>query len=390
MAELHCSQTAASQRPIYSAVMFSLESDTVGQTSVEKTKFNSFPTLAQMMYVCIGKGGCRTNRRRSPQYGDMVPVSPSKIKQKKGKKTEIYSAMNGNYQPPDYSRTDCNFQDDFAPNVSALSLDVNDNQKAQMLPSPTKATTFPRRSHAKTPPQKPPRGLPPKPPRLMERKIFTCENPSCQKQEELLGIVALDFKSCPSCFTHYCCMECRKTHWSEHRVVCHYGQVDSHMKSIINMSNENRELLYHLTEIARDGFISKGRGAVMLVFLSPKAAELFVKTGVDYFRNPRNSPTFSSAQELKEAGVYSKHQKQLLNLVNDYHPAQEMVLNIAIVVGKNLPKTPIPRNKEPAVITQVKIPFTGRKTSKTFSPQNSQEFDICTYNVRNSPRRKSL
>lgn len=224
----------------------------------------------------------------------------------------------------------------------------------------------------------------------MERKLFTCENPTCQKQEELLGIVALDFKSCPSCFTHYCCIECRKAHWNEHRIVCHYGQVDSHMKSIVNMCNENPDLLYHLTEIAREGFIAKGRGAVMLVLLSPKAAELFIKSGVEYFRNPRNTPTFSSYQELKDAGVYSKHQKMLLSLVNSYGPAQEMILNIAVVVGKNLPKTPIPRNKEPAVISQVKVPFVGRKASRTFSPQNSQDFDICAYNTRDNARRKSL
>jgi len=344
-----------------------------------------------MMYVCIGKGGCRANRRRSPQYGDMVPVSPSKVKHKRGKAIEKYNAMNGNHPSLDYSPKPCNFQEEFAANASVLSLDVNDNQKNPRSPSPSKSNTLPRRAHGgKTPPQKPPRGLPPKPPRLMERKLFTCENPSCQRQEELLGIVALDFKSCPSCFTHYCCVECRRTHWNEHRVVCHYGQVDSHMKSIINMCNENRLLRHHLSEIAREGFITKGRGAVMIVFLSPKAAELFVETGVEYFHNPRNTPTFSSNEELKKAGVSSKHQKILLSLVNNYSPAQEMVLNIAVVIGKNLPKTPIPRNKEPAIIAQIKIPFKGRKHSRTFSPQNSQDFDVWAYNVNEFARRKSL
>ena len=337
------------------------------------------------MYVCIGKGGCRTNRRRSPQYGDMVPVSPSKVKQKRGKAEGKYNTMNGNHPSLDYSPKANNFQEEFAANVSVLSLDVNDNQQTPRSCS-TKSSTLPRRTHGgKIPPQKPPRGLPPKPPRLMERKLFTCENPSCQKEEELLGIVALDFKSCPSCFTHYCCVECRREHWTEHRIVCHYGQVDSHMKSIINMCNEKRFLLHYLSEIAREGFVTKGRGAVMIVFLSPKATELFVETGVDYFRNPRNTPTFSSTQELQNVGVSSKHQKLLVSLVKNYSPAQEMVINIAVVIGKDLPKTPIPRNKEPAVITQIKVPFRGRKPSRTFSPQNSQEFD-----VKDCVRRKSL
>lgn len=370
--------------------MFCLVNDTGGKRLVGKQNL-LHSTRVQIMYVCIGKGGCRTNRRRSPQYGDMVPVSPSKVKQKRGKAQDKYNAMNGNHPSLDYSPNANSFQEEYAANVSVLSLDVNDNQTNSHTPSPSKSNTIPRRTHSgKTPPQKPPRGLPPKPPRLMERKLFTCENPSCQKEEELLGIVALDFKSCPSCFTHYCCVECRRTHWNEHRIVCHYGQVDSHMKLIINMCNENQFLLHYLSEIAREGFITKGRGAVMVVFLSPKAAELFLETGVEYFRNPRNTPTFSSTQELESAGVSSKHQKTLLRVVRNYSPAQEMVVNIAVVIGKNLPKTPIPRNKEPAVITQITIPFKGRKHSRTFSPKNSNEFEVSTYNVRDCVRRKSL
>lgn len=370
--------------------MFILIYVTRGKRLVAKKKQISL-SLAQMMYVCIGKGGCRTNRRRSPQYGDMVPVSPSKIKQKQDKTNEKLKTMNRNHPSLDYTPRTQNFQEEYAATASVLSLDVNDNQKNPRSPSPSKSNTLPRRSHGgKTPPQKPPRGLPPKPPRLMERKLFTCENPSCQKQEELLGIVALNFKSCPSCFTHYCCVDCRRVHWNEHKVVCHYGQVDSHMKLIINMCNENASLLQYFSEIAREGFVAKGRGAVMIVFLSPKAAELFVDTGVDYFRNARNTPTFSSKQELAKAGVLSKHQKILLALVKNYSPAQEMVLNIAVVIGKNLPKIPLPRNKEPAVITQIKVPFKGRKFSRTFSPQNSQEYEINSNNVNDRERRKSL
>ena len=149
--------------------MFGLSSDTGGKRLWSKTKFTFYPTLARIMYVCIGKGGCRANRRRSPQYGDMVPVSPSKIKQKRGKKMEDYSTLNGNHPSTDNSRTNYNFQGEFAANASVLSLDVNENHRIPRSPSPSKSSTLPRRSHAKTPPQKPPRGLPPKPPRLMER-----------------------------------------------------------------------------------------------------------------------------------------------------------------------------------------------------------------------------
>ena len=336
-----------------------------------------------MMFVCLGKGESGgAIRRRSPEYGDILALSPTKVKQSPGK-FDKHRSSNGRMGSSFDSKMEC------ARRNSSQLLDINDNQKARLGIS--KSNTLPRRSdRGKTPPPKPPR-LPPKPPRLMERQVFVCENPACRKEENLLGIVELDFKSCPSCFTHYCSLDCRREHWTDHKIVCHYERVNSHMKMIGDLCATDTHCLEYLSDVARDGYAAKSRGAVLLVFLSPKAAELFLESGLDYFRSRHSRPTFSSLKEIKDTGVTSKHQKQLLKQVTEYYPTREFIVNVAIVVGKNLPTTPVPRDKSPAVIQQFKIPFKTGSFTKCLSPQYGATSEIFSFptNTSNS-RRKSL
>lgn len=341
-----------------------------------------------MMYVCLGKSGCRSDRRRSPEYGDIAAVSPTKIKQS-AKKMDKYRTTNGYISSAGTQRASLDAQEGCNRRISAQSLDVNDN--SQRWTQLSKSSTLPRRfHHGKTPPPKPPR-VPPKPPRLMEKQLFVCENPACRKEETLLGIVELDFKSCPCCFTHYCSLECRRGHWNDHRRVCHYGRVNCHMRAIGDVCAKNQVFVGYLSEIAREGYTNKGRGAVLLILPSPKAAELFLDSELEYFRNRHGTPTYSSLQEIKDTGVTSKHQKQLLELVSEYCPTRELVVNVAIVVGKNLPQIPVPRNKAPAVIEQFKIPFKAGFYTRFISPQNSQDMDTCSsHSKQNSTRRKSF
>lgn len=329
------------------------------------------------MYICVGKG-CGGRSNKSPEYSDIQPVSPSKVKLK--------STTTASINTMDHSVQNCNGIElsideiDSKPRagnflrMNSLNLDMNSN--ALSLESETKSNTLPRRSQPKQndAPPKPPRLIPPKPPRMMEKKIFVCENPCCRKEEELLGIVELTFKSCSACFTHYCSPECKTQHWPEHRTVCRYGTIDCHMKSILRLCKHTVPIHLYLSEIARKGFMSKGRGAVMIILLSPKDAELFIKTGLDYFKRRRNEPTYSSIKEIQSAGAYTKYQKILLKAVREYSTVHEFVVNIAIVVGKTLETTPVPRNKAPAVIEHVIIPLHSNLNARTLSPQGSQDY----------------
>jgi len=146
------------------------------------------------------------------------------------------------------------------------------------------------------------------------------------------------------------------------------------MKSILRLCKHTVPIHLYLSEIARKGFMSKGRGAVMIILLSPKDAELFIKTGLDYFKRRRNEPTYSSIKEIQSAGAYTKYQKILLKAVREYSTVHEFVVNIAIVVGKTLETTPVPRNKAPAVIEHVIIPLHSNLNARTLSPQGSQDY----------------
>lgn len=326
-----------------------------------------------MMYICVGKGSCSGRSNRSPEYSDIQPVSPSKVKLKPLKETTMAKSApscNGIDKSSDETISKPRARDFLR--INSLNLDLNSNS----VSNETKSNTLPRRSQPKQneAPPKPPRLIPPKPPRMMEKKVFICENPSCRKEEELLGIVELTFKSCSACFTHYCSPECKTQHWPEHRTVCRYGTIDCHMKSILRLCKHTVPVHLYLSEIARKGFMAKGRGAVMLILLSPKDAELFIKTGLDYFKRRRNEPTYSSLKEIQLEGAYTKYQKILLKAVADYSTVHEFVVNIAIVVGRSIQTTPVPRNKAPAVIEHVIIPLHSNLNAKTLSPQGSQDY----------------
>ncbi len=197
---------------------------------------------------------------------------------------------------------------------------------------------------------------PPKPPRLMEKKLFTCENPDCQRTEELLGMIAINFKACPACFTHYCSTKCRVSHWPVHKMVCHYGRMKSYMETIAELCQSHEDVQSQLSSLASEAFYTKGRGCVMLIFASANDARLFIDEKIG------QKPTYSSVEQVETLGVRSEHQKNLVRLINHYKPENEFVLNIAIVAQRNMPPSPaVPRNKDPSLIEQFVIPLHGKK-----------------------------
>lgn len=199
---------------------------------------------------------------------------------------------------------------------------------------------------------------PPKPPRLMEKKIFTCGNPACQRTEELLGMIAVNFKACPACFTHYCSTKCRVANWPLHKTICHYGRMKSYMKTIAELCQSNEDVQTQLSTVASTGLYTKGRGCVMLIFASANDARLFIVEKIG------QKPTYSSLEQVETLGIRSEHQRNLLRLINHYKPECEFVLNIAIVAPRNMPPSPaVPRNKDPALIEQFVVAFHGQKES---------------------------
>ena len=116
--------------------------------------------------------------------------------------------------------------------------------------------------------------------------------------------------------------------------------------------------------------MNKGRGCLMIVFASPNAAKIFIENGLERLSK---HPTYSTLEDVGITGVLSPQQKALIDLISSYLPSREFVLNIAIVAGRNIPPTPIPRKRDPTVIDNVKVPMHASLYGKSLTPQHSRD-----------------
>ncbi len=193
-------------------------------------------------------------------------------------------------------------------------------------------------------PPKPPR-LPPKPPRMRQTREFVCQNPNCCKSEVLLGRTQVLFKSCNFCFTHYCSAKCQNESWKEHKKVCFYGNIDSNLQKVENTLKED-DVNYYFSKLAHDGYASKGRGCLFIVFSSPLQLEEFLKHKI---AGVRLKPSYSALKDVFRRGVSNRYRKKLIETIASYEPATEYVINMAVVVGQKAPNNPVPRNREVTV-----------------------------------------
>ena len=194
-----------------------------------------------------------------------------------------------------------------------------------------------------------------------------CSNPRCEKEEVLFSGEKTTYTSCPACFTYYCTRNCRRIHWSEHKKVCFFGRINSYIRSFIYLCHKKEALKFQLSKAAKEGFKKKGRGCVLVTFVSAQSARKFMTTGCAFFPSP---PTYSSLQDLQAEGVVSKHRVALTQNIRDYDPEEEFVLNLAIIAGKmeNLPANPVPRRKVTTVLQVIKIPLSSKLKEDVSSP----------------------
>ncbi|XP_048587141.1 uncharacterized protein LOC116603144 isoform X2 [Nematostella vectensis] len=188
--------------------------------------------------------------------------------------------------------------------------------------------------------------------------LIACGNPYCRREDVLYGNQKSSFTSCPACYTYYCTRECRRAHWREHKKVCHYGRINSYIRSFVYFCHKKENLKLLLSKIATINYEKKGRGCVMVTFNSPQSARKFMTSGCVLLPSP---PSFSTTREVKSEGVISKHKVALLQTLKDYDPETELVLNLAIVAGRitDLPTQPVPRQKSSTVLQCIKVPLSA-------------------------------
>ena len=187
--------------------------------------------------------------------------------------------------------------------------------------------------------------IPPKPPRMRQKRTFICQNRACGKAEILLGRIQVTFKSCSFCFTHYCSAKCQNEHLTEHMKVCYYGKIDSSLTKLASMLCMG-DINFHLSRMAFTGYMDRGKGCLFLVFSSKSEMDDFIQSDTMV---TRYQPLYSSVADVERGCVKNKYRQKLLRTISTYDPAMQFVVNIAIVVGRRIPNNPVPRTRDVTV-----------------------------------------
>lgn len=165
--------------------------------------------------------------------------------------------------------------------------------------------------------------------------ILQCRYSRCARVVNASSVEAAAFKNCHNCSYTYCSRTCRRAHWEKHRKTCLFSRIGSLCRQVIAAIKEHKDTLYHLSLIARRGYISHGHGAVKCFFPCFEAAEKFLSDGlsclgeITYIRWPDLLPSEMGPQ------LYS----ELVQMCKHYNPDTKLVLYVSICVVSETPST---------------------------------------------------
>ncbi len=196
--------------------------------------------------------------------------------------------------------------------------------------------------------------------------IVQCRNTKCGKKTSL-SQARKSYKSCHNCFTYYCGRECRKEHWERHKRKCLFSRINSGCKHVIKKVQNSESISEELSTIARTGYLSKGRGCVMLVFQTPEQADLFLMKGLSVLTT---EPNYASVKEVHESEVFGSQEEELVNMCKTYNPELKYVLEVAVVTTGEVQTWPIPRRDGMTIKKCAKVRL---HTAVTASKQNKRE-----------------
>ncbi|GFS23713.1 hypothetical protein ElyMa_001646400 [Elysia marginata] len=183
--------------------------------------------------------------------------------------------------------------------------------------------------------------------------LVRCHTPDCGKTAAL-DIARHMYKNCHNCRgTYYCSRKCRRQDWTRHkRDVCHGSRVSSACKRVIKFCGLDPGVKAALSRLARRGFLSRGRGCVMLGFPDLCATEEFLLHGLKLPRKQatdNNSggssvssslellPVYVTLSELRGSKMYGGGEvlQRLMTLCETYNPELKFLLNVGIGVRWN-------------------------------------------------------
>ena len=218
-----------------------------------------------------------------------------------------------------------------------------------------------------------------------ESRIISCAFGPCNNKDFVDWSQRSQFTSCASCFTYYCSKECRRAHWNEHKITCHYGRINYYTKALVRRFETNEEVNEKLSRLALEGFHDNGRGCVLITFSSPMAAKFFLVSGTNAFVK---DPGYASLNDVMNEGIVTKHQVLLQQTLHDYNPEIEFVANLTVFAGKQneIQASTRSRFKSRALLRCAKIPLNNIFLNRELDPYPETSYDIKVFYL---PRSKN-
>ena len=172
-----------------------------------------------------------------------------------------------------------------------------------------------------------------------DKAVICCKNCGVRSFPD---IASFYFKPCHYCYTLYCSRQCRWEDWVSHKRICAHANISSACKHVIKFSNKDSQTQYSLSRTARRGYLSQGRGCVMLIFPNVDKANYFLSCGIQYLDVP---PVYVSMSDLKDVNVMGQSLPFLVDICSSYNPDLKYVLHVVVPSPDNTLQETQPRNK---------------------------------------------
>lgn len=161
---------------------------------------------------------------------------------------------------------------------------------------------------------------------------LSCQRSGCSNRASIAAGRKM-FKSCHSCFTYYCSRRCRATDWPQHKKTsCVYSETGSVCKRTIRHVMSDLNALYHLSRVARTGYLALGRGTLVLLFRRIDDARLFLSQP-HAIEKLSQQPIYVSVRDLEATGhLHEPCLESIASATRYYDPESHFVLNVAVAV----------------------------------------------------------
>eukprot|EP00058_Branchiostoma_floridae_P002672 XP_002588160.1 hypothetical protein BRAFLDRAFT_68798 [Branchiostoma floridae] len=211
-----------------------------------------------------------------------------------------------------------------------------------------------------------------------------CSYSKCKRAAELKE-AKQSYKSCHNCYTYYCSRDCRKNHWERHKRKCVFSQINSACKHILQHARTNEEVQKCFSRVARTGYLSRGRGAVMLSFPTLQDAQDFLNSGLPSLPT---LPGYKTFRELESVQTEPKdpHTETLITMVTTYDPDVKMVVDVSVAVDTtNVKANLVPRREGPNIRQCAKIRLSERHIVKKTREEPADEIEAETMILTSPP-----